>query len=55
MEEGVCQSDAAWDILKPAIAGFEDRNSPQAKEYRQTLGAEKGKKIDSPVEPLEGN
>ena len=39
---------------RPAIRGFEDGRGLGAKERRQLLEAGKGKKTDSPLEPLEG-
>lgn len=38
-----------------AIAGFEKRKRPQAKECRQPRKAGKGKKMDSPLERPERN
>lgn len=43
------QFETSW----PAIAGFEDRSSPQAKEWRQLLEAAKGKEMASSLEPIE--
>lgn len=40
---------------EPAITDFEGGKEPQVKECRQPLEARKGKKIDSPIEPLERN
>lgn len=41
-------------MARPAIAGFEDTSGPQAREYGQSLEAEKGKKMDFPLEPSGG-
>lgn len=38
---------------RPAFANFENRRGPQAKSCGQPLESGKGKKIDSPVDPLE--
>ena len=47
------QTDKTWKSW-PAIAGFEGGKGPEGKEYRQSVGAGKGKETDSPLEPREG-
>lgn len=37
------------------IVGFEDGRGPEAKEYGQPLETQKSKRMDSPLEPPEGN